>query len=79
MVPKIYNSKIREQEKLLEKLVCLPGTTIYFQTKDGMYSPLHASSWCLHCLGIYKHIKPKTLITLSNLNTIKIAIEKKKI
>lgn len=45
MVPKIYNGKIREQEKLLKDLVCLPGITIYFQTKDGMYSPLHASSF----------------------------------
>lgn len=77
MLPKIYNGKIREQEKLLEDLVYLPGKTTYFQTKDGMYNPLHASSWYLHCFGIYMHIKPKTCTTLSNLNTIKIAIEKK--
>lgn len=44
MVPKIYNGKIREQGKFLEDPVCLPGKIICFQTKDGMYSPLHASS-----------------------------------
>lgn len=76
MVPKIYNGKIREQEKLLEDLVCLPAITIYFQRKVGVYSPLHASSWYLHRSGIYMHIKPKTHINLSSLNTIKIAIEK---
>lgn len=44
MVHKTCNGKIREQKKLLEDLVCLPGITIYFQARDGMYSPLHASS-----------------------------------
>lgn len=43
IVPKIYNGKIGEQEKLLGDLVCLPGITIYFQTKDGMYSQPHVS------------------------------------
>lgn len=76
MLPKIYNGKIREQEKLLEDLVCLPGVTIYFQRKDGTYSPQCASIWYLHCFCIYMHIKPKTRIILSNINTIKIAIEK---